>query len=878
MHQSNVPNNDDQGRLSDELLGKTNASDSEPKEEFDQLEQLLCASMNAHLPESSTTLRAKLEHELAAPSDKAVAPSLAIKGETTRGWHLVAGAILATAGTLFLVAMISMNHLQHQQRIARLAYHKVKAVEASPMEKQRFRYEKRTREVPVTNMKTQTKTRMVPVANTRIETRTRTVIQDGEETQQAYQVSVPYTENVSQSYTVQVPVTSTKTESYTVQIPVDEYGNDVGAPTEVSVARSGSGAQPQGQRTVDFDDLKQWGKGRQNSAPGVERRYEKLNGAWSTQINRAWLETLPAPQLPADSRAGTSLAKYDNSQMMGGWYYRVDIPNRANWRINSEQYESPPENDFVTTEGESALSTFSIDVDTASYSNARRFLSSGKLPPPQSVRIEEFLNYFSYDYPQPKDDKPFSVSMEVADCPWTKGNKLIRIGLQGKKIKPAKRPPSNLVFLLDVSGSMRNANKLPLLKRALKMMVSRLREDDYVSIVTYAGHAGVALEPTCGDQSQKIIEVIDSLTSGGSTNGSAGIDRAYELATENFLKDGTNRVILATDGDLNVGITDDQALVDLISSKAGEGVFLTVLGFGTGNLKDAKMEKLANNGNGVYAYIDGVREARKVLLEQISANLITIAKDVKLQLEFNPRRIASYRLIGYENRKLVSEDFDNDAKDAGEIGAGHSVTALYEIVPVGSAELQAKPKRKQAKLKYQDAIAESKPEPLTKPSNAANSDELLTLALRYKQPDEDSSQRIEFVCKDAKTKFKNAGEDFRFSSSVAAFGMLLRNSNHVGEANVDWCEEIAADSLGEDEGGYRSEFVDLIRKARNLIKQRGIAKLDNPPPAPVAVDSNLAPLIIQRLRLLEQYGERHPKVKSLDEQIKQVQKQLKENK
>lgn len=478
----------------------------------------------------------------------------------------------------------------------------------------------------------------------------------------------------------------------------------------------------------------------------------------------------------------------------------------------SEQYDQITENRFLPVNEQHAVSTFSIDVDTASYANVRRFLTRNMLPPPNAVRIEEMVNYFSYDYPQPQGEIPFSVNMEVAECPWKPSNRLLRIGLKGLEVDRDERPASNLVFLLDTSGSMRSRDKLPLLQQAMKMLVRELHENDLITIVTYAGNAGLRLDATPGDQQDKIIEAIDSLSAGGSTHGSAGIMLAYQKAVENFIDEGTNRVILATDGDLNVGITRDDALVNLIKEKAASGVFLTVLGFGTGNLKDSKMEKLADNGNGVYAYIDGQREARKVLVDQISASLVTIAKDVKIQIEFNPAEVQSYRLIGYENRLLAREDFDDDTKDAGEIGAGHTVTALYELVPAGA---DVKEERGGGKLKYQktEAPDPKKPEDLT---DAATSGEMLTLWLRYKQPDGDKSRRLEFTLKDGGQKFNRASQDYQFAAAVASFGMMLRGSEHQGSMSYSAIEEIASSAVGKDPKGYRMEFVDLVRKASQL--------------------------------------------------------------
>jgi Ca-activated chloride channel homolog len=510
-----------------------------------------------------------------------------------------------------------------------------------------------------------------------------------------------------------------------------------------------------------------------------------------------------------DPRAFGTTAGMDGG-LMGGMMGMAAGPG-------SEQYAPIVENAFIQVQGIDALSTFSIDVDTASYANVRRFLTQGQLPPPNAVRIEELVNYFSYDYPQPKAGEPFSVNMEVAECPWQQKHLLLRVGLKGREIHHNERPVSNLVFLLDVSGSMADENKLPLLKQVLSMMVRELREDDRVSIVTYAGEAGLRLPPTTGNEQAKILAAIDSLSSGGSTNGSAGIELAYEQAQAYFRKEGTNRVILATDGDLNVGITDDESLVQLIKQKASGGTFLTVLGFGEGNLKDAKMERLADNGNGLYAYIDSVREGRKVLVEQMSGSLVTIAKDVKIQIEFNPQEVQAYRLLGYENRMLTAPEFADDRRDAGEIGAGHSVTALYELVPAAIGP-EGNPPQEQPSLRYQTGkgIPAGVKAQEGKLSEAASSGELLTLKLRYKEPDGMASKLSEHPLANRGGKFNAATKDFQFAAAVVSFGMQLRNSKYRGEGNLAATAEIAAGAIGEDKGGYRAEFLDLVRKAQKV--------------------------------------------------------------
>jgi secreted protein with Ig-like and vWFA domain len=479
-----------------------------------------------------------------------------------------------------------------------------------------------------------------------------------------------------------------------------------------------------------------------------------------------------------------------------------------------ERYNRFAENRFLAV-AEQPLSTFSIDVDTASYANVRRFLTAGQRPPRDAVRIEELVNYFRYAYPQPAGDDPFSVTVEAAACPWRAGHRIVRVGVQGRDVRRDARPAGNLVFLVDVSGSMDEPNKLPLVKRALGMLLDELTENDRVAIVAYAGNAGLVLPSTSGDQKQKIRAAIDALEAGGSTHGSAGINLAYEQAAERFIPGGANRVILCTDGDLNVGVTSDEALVELITQKAKGGTFLTVLGFGEGNLQDEKMEKLADNGNGVYAYIDGVREARKVLVEQLTGSTITIAKDVKIQVEFNPAQVASYRLLGYENRILAAEDFRDDKKDAGEIGAGHAVSALYEIVPAGAAATESG--RGAEPLKYQPAPAAAAP--ALKPAiDGSAGRELLTVKLRAKRPEGDTSRLTEVPLADAGGGFEAASADLRFAAAVAAFGMILRDSEHKGTASLELVAELAGTALGEDGGGYRAEFLDLVRKAEAVSR------------------------------------------------------------
>ncbi len=482
-------------------------------------------------------------------------------------------------------------------------------------------------------------------------------------------------------------------------------------------------------------------------------------------------------------------------------------------RLAAETYELIVDNPFKLVADE-PLSTFSVDVDTASYANTRRFLNDGALPPPDAVRIEELINYFRYDYaPPPADaDDPFAAHLEVNACPWQRDHKLVRIGIKGKEVDAGERPPSNLVFLIDVSGSMESPDKLPLLKQGLELMVNELDDTSRVAVVVYASSEGIALPSTPATNKRAIIDAIRHLQAGGSTAGEAGIQLAYKIAEQHFIKGGVNRVILATDGDFNVGVSDTSELVRLIEQKRQTGVFLSVLGFGTGNLKDERMEQLADHGNGNYNYIDTIREAQKVLVEQMGGTIVPIAKDVKLQLEFNPSKVKSFRLIGYENRVLQHEDFNDDTKDAGEIGAGHTVTALYEIVPRAAGNPADAPAKRVDDLKYQ-----KRPE-LT---DAAGSDELLTLKLRYKQPDGQQSKLLSVTVNDnAEPKLADSSADFRFAASVAGFGMLLRDSPHKG--NVDWSKvhELATQSLaGMPKGtelNYRQEFVKLVEKARKL--------------------------------------------------------------
>jgi len=467
---------------------------------------------------------------------------------------------------------------------------------------------------------------------------------------------------------------------------------------------------------------------------------------------------------------------------------------------NSEQYGKLVENKFINPIDE-ALSTFSIDVDRASYSNMRRFVESGSLPPKDAIRVEEMINYFNYDYPTPKSEDPLAMHTTLTDCPWNKNHQILHIGLQGKKIATKDLPASNLVFLVDVSGSMNSANKLPLLKSSFKMLLNNLRPEDMVAIVTYSGRAGLALESTSAKEKGKILSAIESLGAGGSTAGAEGIKTAYNIARANFIKGGNNRIILATDGDFNVGIHSNDDLQDLIEKERKSGVFLSVLGYGMGNYKDEQMQTLANKGNGNHAYIDNIMEARKVLVNEFGGTLFTIAKDVKLQLEFNPAFVSAYRLIGYENRLLGKEDFNNDKKDAGELGAGHVVTAMYEIVMTGSDsdyigsvdDLKYQANKKVAKM---------------------NGDELATIKFRYKKPDEDISKKIVQTI-DAKIN-TSPNSDIRFSQAVAAFGMYLRDSDYLKDRSLDAVISLADQSRGADKEGYRAEFIRMVKSVNEI--------------------------------------------------------------
>jgi Ca-activated chloride channel family protein len=509
-------------------------------------------------------------------------------------------------------------------------------------------------------------------------------------------------------------------------------------------------------------------------------------------------EMLYAPAVDSDGRM------YQREIYNGPQYPYAPIQLQES---NTEQYDLINENDFADV-SENPLSTFSIDVDTASYSNIRRMLNNNQLPPRDAVRIEEMINYFKYNYPQPGWNQPFSITMEQGVCPWNPGHQIVLVGLQGKELTARETPLSNLVFLIDVSGSMDSPDKLPLLKESLKMMVAQLRPEERVSMVVYAGNAGLVLDSTPAYNKGLIMSAIDNLQAGGSTAGGQGIQLAYGIAAKNFINNGNNRVILATDGDFNVGVSSDSELVQIIEEKRKTGIFLTVLGFGTGNLQDAKMEKLADKGNGNYFYIDSTDEGKKVLVDELGSTMIAIAKDVKLQIEFNPKAVKAYRLIGYENRKLAKEDFNDDTKDAGELGAGHTVTALYEIVPAGSWENTS---GNVDPLKYQKK---------NEKTNYASNTEMMTVKLRYKEPKSETSQLITKVLKTPSRTFGQtwygSSDNLQFASAVAEFGMLLRNSQYTANSSYQAVVQRAQNSAYNDPNGHKNEFISLVQKAASL--------------------------------------------------------------
>ncbi|MDW7694289.1 VWA domain-containing protein [Flammeovirgaceae bacterium SG7u.111] len=480
--------------------------------------------------------------------------------------------------------------------------------------------------------------------------------------------------------------------------------------------------------------------------------------------------------------------------------------------FNTEEYDQIIENAFQTP-SDNPLSTFSIDVDNASYTNTRRFIDNGQMPYKSAVRIEEFINYFDYDYPAPKGEHPFSVTTEMSQAPWNKKHKLVHIGLQGKDLDYENIAPSNLVFLIDVSGSMEDTNKLPLLRSSFKLLLEGLSDKDKVAIVVYAGAAGCVLPSTPATEKSTIMRALDNLQAGGSTAGGEGVKLAYKIAMENLIEDGNNRIILATDGDFNIGTSSTSELVKMIEEKRKSGIYLTICGFGMGNYKDGRMEQISNAGNGNYFYIDNIKEANKVFVKEMRATLFTIAKDVKIQVEFNPAEVQAYRLIGYENRMLKSEDFNDDTKDAGELGAGHTVTALYEIIPVG---VESSFIKSVDELKYQKV----------EKTSSASKGEVLTVKLRYKKPDGEKSILLSQTLKNSKTALNKTSDNFRFSASVAAFGMLLRESEFKSDATYELAMQLAKGAKGDDNEGYRAEFISMVEMCKLMAKSKVEASME----------------------------------------------------
>lgn len=524
-------------------------------------------------------------------------------------------------------------------------------------------------------------------------------------------------------------------------------------------------------------------------------------------VKEVQLEELPPPPPQASDGALQRLeaAKIGTMKESTEGAEDVGLVAPSDKAYNTEDYDNIIENNFLAAM-RNPLSTFSIDVDEAAYSNVRRFITQGSLPPAGAVRIEEMINYFDYSYPQPAGTDPFSVNTEMSACPWNRQHKLVHIGLQGKQIPLENLPASNMVFLIDVSGSMDQPNKLPLVKASLKMLADQLRERDKVAIVVYAGNAGLVLPSTNGGDKVKIKQAIDELEAGGSTAGGEGIQLAYKIARQHFIEGGNNRIILATDGDFNVGPSSDDELVRMVEQERKSGVFLSVLGYGMGNYKDSKMQQLADKGNGNHSYIDNINEAKKVLVNEFGSTLFTIAKDVKIQVEFNPAVVGAYRLIGYENRLLANEDFNDDLKDAGELGSGHTVTALYEIIP---ADLHDEFTKKADSLKYQTNQVRLTP--------AANH-EMMTIKLRYKRPQDITSMLLTHILTDKDTDVANTSDNFRFSCAVAEFGMLLRSSAFKQQATYEQVTALAQSATGKDENGYRREFIKLVGAAHSLVK------------------------------------------------------------
>lgn len=547
----------------------------------------------------------------------------------------------------------------------------------------------------------------------------------------------------------------------------------------------------------------------------------QINATETTELRIELRANISEPII-ADELEMKDDASYSSSAMLKNEKRSITEPNLTagaaiystaddfyNEEFHTEEYSVITENGYKKVIG-NPLSTFSIDVDNASYSNIRRFISYNQTPPKDAVRVEEMINYFDYNYPKPTGDVPFEIYTELSDCPWNKESKLLLIGLQGKDIDYDKTDPSNLVFLIDVSGSMSAENKLPLVKKSLMQLVENLGEKDRIAMVVYAGAAGLVLPSTSASDKNKINDALNKLQSGGSTAGGAGIELAYKTALENFIEGGNNRVILCTDGDFNVGTSGNSEMVRLIEEKRKSGVFLTICGFGMGNYKDSKMEGIANNGNGNYYYIDSEQEAKKVFATDMRGTLFTIAKDVKIQVEFNPAKVAEYRLIGYENRLLNKEDFDNDAKDAGELGAGHRVTAMYEVILKDNKEFSPQGTTVNGEdLKYQSTTVKE---------NAYFSSEIMTLKLRYKKPNSDVSKLIEKSVSEIHKPLVQSSDNFRFAASVAEFGMLLRDSEFKGNATYEEVVKLANSAKGNDSEGYRAEFIGMVQTFINFAQ------------------------------------------------------------
>lgn len=537
------------------------------------------------------------------------------------------------------------------------------------------------------------------------------------------------------------------------------------------------------------------------------------NGATVRKMSRECIKTMPTTEVsdlmalaPGASPRGRGL-----KINFGGERAAARRNNAQFLAPSKEEYKKVAENDFMTVAA-NPRSTMSVDVDRASYSNIRRFINDGEMPPVDAVRVEEMINYFAYNYPEPQGKDPIAINTEVTDCPWQEGHKLLHIGMQALKVKTTDLPPSNLVFLIDVSGSMSGPDRLPLLIDGMKLLVDKLRPIDNVAIVTYAGNAGLALAPTPGSDKATILNALNKLTAGGSTAGGEGILLAYKVAAAHFITGGNNRVLLATDGDFNVGITSDNELEDLITKKRESGIFLTCLGFGTDNYKDAKMEMLADKGNGNYDYIDNIKEAEKTLVSEFGGTLFTVATDVKTQIEFNPAKVKGYRLVGYENRMLNTEDFKDDKKDAGEMGAGHTVTIIYEIIPVG---VNSDFLRTINNLKYQTATA-----------TGDYADELATIKFRYKKPDGHRSKEMTHTIPDQTMDLINATENSRFSTSVAMFGLLLKDSKYKGNSSYAAATKLAENSMSQDKDGYRAEYIRLVKMAKKLANEEKVTKAD----------------------------------------------------